>query len=230
MGQHRLMGNPPIDVTVRRSARARRISLRVSGIDGRVSLTLPRGVTETEGLEFARSKTEWLRRHLDQRPDAIAVEIGAQVPVEGRIRTLAHGSGRKVAIGADTIEVPGPPDRAGVRLAAWLRTLARERLADASDRHAAALGRGYVGLTLRDSKSRWGSCSSRGGLNYSWRLILAPPEVLDYVAAHEVAHLAEMNHSRAFWAHVARLCPDYERPRGWLRAHGAGLHRYRFES
>jgi predicted metal-dependent hydrolase len=91
------------------------------------------------------------------------------------------------------------------------------------------LGRRFSRLSLRDTRSRWGSCSSRGGLSYSWRLILAPPDVLDYVAAHEVAHLAEMNHSPAFWALVARLCPGYQAPRGWLRREGAGLHRYRFD-
>ncbi|MGR3434759.1 MAG: M48 family metallopeptidase, partial [Shimia sp.] len=81
---------------------------------------------------------------------------------------------------------------------------------------------------LRDTRSRWGSCSAAGGLNYSWRLVMAPPEVLDYVAAHEVAHLAQMNHSPRFWAEVAGLMPGYEAPRGWLRRHGADLHRYRF--
>jgi hypothetical protein len=91
------------------------------------------------------------------------------------------------------------------------------------------LGRPYTRITLRDTRSRWGSCASSGALSYSWRLIMAPPEVLDYVAAHEVAHLAEMNHSAAYWAGVARLLPGYEAPRQWLRAHGAGLHRYRFD-
>jgi predicted metal-dependent hydrolase len=113
-------------------------------------------------------------------------------------------------------------------VAGVLKALARDRLTEASDRHAAALGRRYTRLTLRDTRSRWGSCSSAGALMYSWRLILAPPEVLDYVAAHEVAHLAQMNHSPAFWAEVARLCPSYPTHRTWLRRSGDTLHRYRF--
>src|SRR5690606_4279045 len=111
---------------------------------------------------------------------------------------------------------------------AFLKTVARDRLATASDRYAVALGRPYGRLTLRDTRSRWGSCSAAGDLMYSWRLVMAPAEVLDYVAAHEVAHLAEMNHSPAFWDVVARLCPDYRRHRTWLRANGGALHRVRF--
>jgi predicted metal-dependent hydrolase len=113
-------------------------------------------------------------------------------------------------------------------VAAFLRALARDRLAAASDRHAARLGRGFGRLTLRDTRSRWGSCSSAGDLMFSWRLVMAPPEVLDYVAAHEVAHLAHMHHGPAFWAEVRRLYGDHRAARGWLRREGAALHRFRF--
>jgi predicted metal-dependent hydrolase len=108
--------------------------------------------------------------------------------------------------------------------------LARDRLAAACDRHAQRLGRRPAALVLRDTRSRWGSCSAQGVLMFSWRLAMAPPAVLDYVAAHEVAHLAEMNHSRAFWATVARLLPDHAAPRAWLRAEGGALHRWRFDA
>jgi len=110
----------------------------------------------------------------------------------------------------------------------YMKVLARARLASAADRYAEALGRGYRSLSLRDTRSRWGSCTADGGLMFSWRLMMAPPEVLDYVAAHEVAHLAEMNHSPAFWAVVARLYGDHRRERAWLRAHGGLLQRYDF--
>jgi predicted metal-dependent hydrolase len=230
MGRHLIPGNPPVPLTLRRSARARRISLRVSGLDGRVTLTVPPGVSEAEALGFARTKAEWLRGQLAARPDMVSVAPGAVLPIEGREWRIACGAGQRVILATDgTAHVPGPEEVLGRRLSAWLRTLARDRLAAASDAHAARLGRGYGRIVLRDTRSRWGSCSSRGTLSYSWRLILAPPEVLDYVAAHEVAHLAEMNHSPAFWAQVARLCPGYEGPRGWLRRQGAALHRYRFD-
>ncbi|OWU86098.1 zinc metalloprotease [Oceanicola sp. 22II-s10i] len=229
MGQHILPGNPPVEVNLKRSIRARRISLRVSGLDGRVTLTLPRGVSEREGLAFAREKADWLRGHLDRQAQPVSIGIGASLPVEGVDRTIRAGTGRGLRLEGDALIVPGSADTASRRIAAWLKALARDRLAEASDRHAAALGRRYTKLTLRDTRSRWGSCTADGGLMYSWRLILAPPEILDYVAAHEVAHLAEMNHSAAFWAHVDRLYGPHKAARGWLRQHGPGLHALRFD-
>ncbi|SLN69202.1 hypothetical protein ROJ8625_03606 [Roseivivax jejudonensis] len=230
MGRIALPGNPPISVDLRRSAAARRISLRLSGIDGRVTLTLPRRVPEAEGIAFLREKEGWLRRHLSDRAPEVPVGPGAILPLEGAPHEIVSGAGRGVRIEDGRLAVPGDPATSGARLRAWLRERARTRLAAASDRHAAALGRRYDRITLRDTRSRWGSCSSAGALMYSWRLILAPPEVLDYVAAHEVAHLAEMNHSPDFWAVVDRLCPGWRAQRDWLRREGGGLHRYRFET
>ena len=228
MGDHVLPGTPPVELTLRRSPRARRISLRVSGLDGKVTLTLPRGVPEAEALDFARSKARWLRAQLEARPDHVAVGIGVEIPVEGVPVQLVEGLGRRIEIRDGQLCVPGPVDAFAARVQAWLKARARDQLAEASDRYAQVLGRRCSRLSLRDTRSRWGSCSSGGRLMYSWRLIMAPPEVLDYVAAHEVAHLVEMNHAPAFWAVVAQLCPGYAAPRRWLRQNGADLHRYRF--
>ncbi|WP_238368154.1 M48 family metallopeptidase [Mesobacterium pallidum] len=228
MGEHILPGNPPVALILRRSSRARRISLRVSGLDGRVTLTLPRGVSEREGLAFAREKERWLRGHLASQPGDVQVVPGAVIPVEGEMLEIRQGAGRSLKRAEGALLVPGDPAQAGARVQGWLKALARDRLAAASDRHAATLGRGYARLTLRDTRSRWGSCSSQGALMYSWRLVLAPAEVLDYVAAHEVAHLAHMDHSRAFWDQVTALYGDYSAPRAWLRTEGSALHRYRF--
>ncbi|SEO81787.1 hypothetical protein SAMN04490248_11329 [Salinihabitans flavidus] len=228
MGQHLLPGNPEISLDLRRSARARRISLRVSRIDGRVTLTLPRGVPEAEGLQFARDRADWLRRHLSDRPAQITAAIGAQIPVQGEFRRIETEPGRAVQLQPGAITVPGDPARAGARIAGFLKTRARAALVPACDAYAARLGRPYTRITLRDTRSRWGSCSSAGALMFSWRLIMAPPEVLDYVAAHEVAHLTEMNHSPAFWSTVERLYGDYAAPRAWLRQQGDSLHLVRF--
>ncbi|MFD3190309.1 M48 family metallopeptidase [Sedimentitalea sp. HM32M-2] len=226
MAEHQLPGSPPVTVKLRRSGRARRISLRVSRLDGRVTLTLPPGVPDAEALDFARSKQDWIRGHLDTRPLGIAVEPGIDLPIEGVPHRVTLIPGRRVLRQNGEIGVPGPD--AARRLQPWLRELARDRLAAAADHYAAMLGRPYHRLTMRDTRSRWGSCSSRGGLMFSWRLILAPPDILRYVAAHEVAHLAEMNHSPAFWATVQRLHGPCAAQRQWLRREGGSLHMYQF--
>lgn len=228
MGQHVLPGNPPVALTLRKSTRARRISLRVSQLDGRVTLTCPRGVSEREALDFARSKGDWLRRTLARQGAHIRVEHGAEIPVLGQMRLVSAGTGRSVHLQDDALQVPGPADRSGARVQGFLKQQARDRLAAAADGYADSLKRPYARLTLRDTRSRWGSCTADGGLMFSWRLIMAPPEVLDYVAAHEVAHLAEMNHSAAFWDVVRQLYGDHREARRWLREHGHRLHRYRF--
>ncbi|MCR9126406.1 MAG: M48 family metallopeptidase [Rhodobacteraceae bacterium] len=229
MADHVLAGEPPVALHLRRSARARRISLRVSQLDGKVTLTLPHRVPEAEALAFAESKAPWIRSHLDSFELHGPVRFDSQLPVEGRVRRIVPGRARGVVLTDDSIAVPGAAETLPARLGAFLRTRARERLAQASDEYAARLGRGYCRLTIRDTRSRWGSCSAAGALMFSWRLILAPPPVLRYVAAHEVAHLAEMNHAPAFWRTVEAIHGPYAGPRQWLRTHGAGLHRYRFD-
>ena len=228
MSDLHLLGDPPIPLILRRSAQAKRISLRISQLDGRVTLTMPKRLAEREAVDFARSKEAWIRKHLGARGEDVIVGAGIELPLGGKMYPVQAGTGRRVQITPDGIFVPGAPERIGKRLSAHLKELARDRLAGASDDYAARLGRSYARLSLRDTRSRWGSCTSDGGLMYSWRLIMAPPEVLDYVAAHEVAHLAQMNHSPAFWDEVTRIYGDYDAPRGWLRANGSGLHRYKF--
>lgn len=226
MSAYHLPGDPPVPLTLRRSARAKRISLRISALDGRVTLTLPARLPEREALEFAAEKEDWIRTHLARHPEGINVDIGAKIPIEGRLRLVVSGQKRGVQLGAEEIAVGGnSPARS---LERYLKELARDRLAAASDHYAAQLGLSYSKLSLRDTRSRWGSCSSAGVLMYSWRLILAPSQVLAYVAAHEVAHLQEMNHSADFWAVVARLYGDSSVSRHWLRREGGQLHRYKF--
>ncbi|MEM8591778.1 MAG: SprT family zinc-dependent metalloprotease [Pseudomonadota bacterium] len=224
--RHILKGDPPIEVELRKSARARRMTLRVAALDGRVTLTVPRGVTQKAALDFVNEKRAWIGQHKAKVVRAVGIAIGGAIPVEGREVTLELGAVRAPRLAGDALLVPKRAAEApGRAVRAFLKLLARERLAAASDHYAAELGRAYTSMTLRDTRSRWGSCSSKGSLNYSWRLAMAPPQVLKYVAAHEVAHLAEMNHSPAFWAHVAKLMPDYEAPRRWLREHGTSLQR-----
>ena len=124
--------------------------------------------------------------------------------------------------------VPGADSMVVARVKAFLKLQARQRLRESTDYYATVLGKPYGKLTLRDTSSRWGSCSTQGNINYSWRLIMAPPTVLKYVVAHEVAHLVQMNHSPQFWAVVERLYPNYANDRDWLKNHGEELHCYQF--
>lgn len=228
MGRHTLEGNPPISVDLRRSVRAKRLSLRVSRLDGRVTLSMPQHVPVREAIRFLSSRENWLRGHLNDVQPRLPVRPGSQILYRGKMLPVLEGVGRTVRILEDRIELPvGPTASAGLR--ARLKAAARDALAIESDTYARQLGRSYSRITLRDTRSRWGSCSSTGALMYSWRLIMAPPAVLQYVAAHEVAHLVEMNHSAAFWDVVARLMPDYQPHRSWLRTHGHELHRYVFD-
>jgi len=222
-----LDGDPPLTLTVRRSRAARRLSLRVSGIDGKVTLTMPPQLSTAEALRFAAGNRAWLDARLTERPDAVSPRVGDTWPLQGRMLPLVEGPGRAARLLPDAIALP-PGRPAGPALAAACKDVARQRAAALVAAHAATLGRSHGRLSLRDTRSRWGSCTAEGNIMLSWRLVLAPPEIFDYVAAHEVAHLRHMDHSRAFWATVAGLCPAFERHRRWLRDHGPDLHRWRF--
>lgn len=229
MDDHVISGEPPVRVALRASPRARRLSLRVSRLDGRVTLTLPEAMGRGEAVAFAESRAGWLRQHLASVSPAKVPRLGGTIPFEGRSIPLVAGRVRGAVLRDNALILPDEPERVTARVAAFLKTKARERLVAACDRYSAALGRPFGRITLRDTRSRWGSCSSRGDLMFSWRLIMAPPEILDYVAAHEVAHLERMDHSAAFWVVVDRLCPDYPRYRRWLRDEGGQLHRLRLD-
>ena len=218
---HILAGHPPVEVALKRSARARRFTLRVSRSSGRVTLSIPGFAREAEALAFLDARAGWVRKHLATRPAEQAPRIGGAIPIEGVAREIVAGTGRAALLRDGRVELPAGQE--GPRMAALLKQMARERLAERAMHHAGRLGRAFGRITLRDTRSRWGSCSSKGDLMFSWRLIMAPPEVLDYVAVHEVAHLVEMNHSPAFWATCERLCIDYETPRQWLRERGAEI-------
>ncbi|MCC6305553.1 MAG: M48 family metallopeptidase [Rhodobacteraceae bacterium] len=219
----------PAGVLLRRSARARRFTLRVARADGRVTLTLPLRARERDARAVLAARAEWLRAALAELPPPLAVAPGMVLPVEGTPTPVAAAAVRAPRREGDRLLVPAAAGQVGPAVAAWLRLLARDRLVAACARHAAAIGVRPAQLALADPRSRWGSCSAAGRLMFSWRLAMAPPAVLDYVAAHEVAHLAEMNHGPRFWALVAARVPDHARHRAWLAGEGRDLHRFLFD-
>lgn len=224
-----LPGEPALSVQIRASARARQMSLRVSGLDGRITLNVPRGLALRHALAFLSTKENWLRAAIARAPGVQSVAPGGMVPVDGILHRVTAARVRSVALEGDLLLVPetGPT---GARVAAFLKTRARDRLVPMADHYAQELGRKVAAVSLRDTRSRWGSCTAQGRLMFCWRLAMTPPIVQDYVAAHEAAHLVHMDHSRAYWATVARIMPDYAAHRAWLRANGAALHGYRFDN
>ena len=187
--------------------------LRVGAAGRGPTLTLPPGVPLAQARAFLSDQEGWLRRHLAARPAADArSREGSVLPFGDATLTLrGHARPRARSAPAASCCCRARPERFGPRAAAWLREEARRACVAGVERHAArarAARRG--GSASRDPRARWGSCTAAGDLMFSWRLVMAPAAVLDYVVAHEVAHLAELNHSPRFWAVVRRLCPDYE--------------------
>jgi predicted metal-dependent hydrolase len=211
--------------------RARRISLRVDARAGLVVATAPSQRGLSQALAFARTRTTWMAQRLGAGRTATALEPGAVIPLRGRPVTLVAGPGASAArLEPGAIISGGEGEAFARRIRRLLRAEALRDLTTRTHAHALALGSPRPTVAVNDARTRWGSCSPpRGGeahgrIRYAWRLVLAPPEVLDYVAAHEVAHLAEANHSAAFWAVAARLYGDVAPARRWLKQHGAALH------
>ncbi|MGE5478684.1 MAG: M48 family metallopeptidase [Bacteroidales bacterium] len=221
------LGGRTVAVTVKRSALARRISLRVDAARGAV-LMLPERVRLAEGERFLLAHRVWLAERLARLPGKVALGAGAEVPLLGVPHVVRHQpeARRGVWVEDGAILVSGLPEHVGRRTADFLKAEAKRLIVPRAHDMAARLGRKPGRITVKDTRSRWGSCSSAGDLAFSWRLVLAPEQVLDYVVAHEVAHLVEMNHSPAFWAVVQSLAGDVRAPKRWLKAHGTGLHRF----
>ena len=184
-----------IAVKVKRSALAKRLSLRISSLDGRVTLTAPPHISHRKIEQFVFEKEEWLRHNIKQVPDPIKVEIGAYIPVLGHTVQLTKCNDSRIWHHGNEIYVPEHKSNIGARVLDYLKILAFDKLAKKSDFYSAKLGQSYKKLSVRDTRSRWGSCSQDRVLMFSCRLIMAPQEVLEYVVAHEVAHLEQMNHS-----------------------------------
>jgi predicted metal-dependent hydrolase len=224
--------NAPIEV--RRHPGARRLTLRVSRTRRAVIVTLPIQCDLDEAGSFLHRNMAWVRERLDQLPSPVPFRDGAFMPLRGethRVAFTGNASGRGVVRQSAAepyaeLQVCGQAEHAPRRLGDWLVKQARTDLEDRVALHCGRLGLKASRISVRDQTSRWGSCSTTGALSFSWRLILAPRHILDYVAAHEVAHLAEMNQGPNFWALVRRTMPDMDEARRWLQIYGMDLHRY----
>lgn len=217
---------------LRESARTCRYTLKVDATRGLIQVVTPPGAPEAEVSAFILRHLDWLKSRAAKLPPAVPFIDGQTVPLFGVPHIIrhdpAHRGGPTAADGVLT--VGGGAEFVARRVRDYLIKSARQAITPRAHAHAAALGAKPSAVSLRDTKSRWGSCSATGRLSFSWRLALAPVWVLDYVVAHEAAHLREMNHSPRFWALCESLTPDAKAGRAWLKTQGAGLFRYGAET
>jgi predicted metal-dependent hydrolase len=220
-------------VRLRRHRRARRYTLRIHPSDREAILTMPPRGTIADAKDFAQRHGAWIAARLGRLPKAAPFHPGTLVPLRGIAHKIVHRAGVRGTVWTETrdsgeriICVAGEIEHIDRRVHDFLKREARKDLQKASQHYAETLGVKVKRLSIRDQSSRWGSCTSAGSLSFSWRLILAPPYVLDYLAAHEVAHLVEMNHSLRFWKVVGKVCNHVERAKTWLDTSGNDLHRY----
>ena len=215
----------PVRIVV--NSKARRLILRLDERKREIVAVAPSRRQMKDAAAFAAERVEWISARLNHLPASTPFTEGEIIQFRGEPCALtATGSGRIARIletDPMTLSAPGDPDTLPLRVTRFLKKTARAEIEAAVARHCETLGRAHAGVYIKDTRSRWGSCTADGRLSFSWRLIMAPPEVLDYVAAHECSHLLEMNHSPRFWSHVSRCCPGWKTHRGWLRKHGGVL-------
>jgi len=210
--------------------RARRLSIRIDGRAGEAVLIAPSERSLPQVVAFARTKAGWMRQRLAERPEGSPLEPGATIPLFGRDTRLAAtggaGAARLIEDADGSLILSGGEGEAFARrVENLIKRLARQVLVERTEHHLRSLGLRPVKVSIADTKSRWGSCSPHNrSIRYSWRVIMAPPAVADYLAAHEVAHLVHADHSPAYWSVVQRLVGDHRPFRKWLRENGPALH------
>jgi len=224
------LGRAEMKLNVSRHPRARRFVLRLDERGESIELVLPRWGSLKEAGRFLEQNRGWLEQRLKDLPPRVAFADGSEIPLLGKHHRIRHkpaSRGKGPAwIEDGEIHVAGEASHLPRRLKDFLRAEARRELAARAHALARRIRREVKEIRLSDGKSRWGSCSAKGELAFSWRLIFAPEEVLHYVVAHEVAHLAEMNHGPRFWKLVENLAPGFADGRAWLRRNRARLLRF----
>ena len=216
---------------LRQSARAKRLALRLDAKTGFVYLVVPKRASMRSALAFARQYQDWIEKQAVKQPDGIAFADGVSLPVLGRervIRVVHDADIRRttIVLGDDELLVTTNQDDPSMRIARYLKNLAREEITRIAHEKAALIDRKINAVSIRDTTTRWGSCSQDGNLSFSWRLVLAPLPALDYVVAHEVAHLVHLNHKTRFWTLCEKLSADFHGGHGWMKTHGHSLMRY----
>ncbi len=211
--------------------RAKRLILKVDPVAGEIHVTAPSERTLPEAISFAHERIDWIASQLTEKMRGKPFQPGMRIPFQGVDHIVIHDETQRAAARLDTefapvIRVGGRAEHLNRRITDWLKREARKRLTERVDHYCNELGKKRRAIRIRDTRTRWGSCSSDGDMSFCWRLILAPQEILDYVAAHECAHLVHLDHSPAFWRVVRELGVDARSAENWLRSHGASLFTY----
>ena len=223
-----------IPLVIRKNGRARRLTLRIEPGGTGLRLTIPGRTRRRDVDAFLDKHRGWAAERLNGLPAPTLIGVGSRLPVGGVDHEVVHSgrlrgtTRREEREDGPVIVVSGPEDRAAARVEAWLKAEARREIDAAIQRHAPAVGREPGVVRVKDTRTRWGSCSSAGALSFSWRLAMAPANVLEYLVAHEMAHLVHMNHGPDFWALTRELCPWTNEAKAWLRHEGQALHAFEF--
>ena len=221
------LGTHEISILVNYSKRAKNYSIHISNIKNMAKLTIPINGSYHQAIIFAKSRETWIRDKLANNLPEISPEFGSDLLYRGQKLKIKKSKDGQIYKDENGLYVPCESNQLQGKLKGFLKSKARDHLDFASKDYANLIGKKYFKLTLRDTRSRWGSCTSNGHLMYSWRLIMAPPKVLNYVAAHEVSHLLHLNHSNQFWETVSYLMPDFKQHKDWLKKNGQSLHRFK---
>lgn len=214
--------------------RARRLTLRIDAGGQGLRITVPPGLRRGEVEKFLHRHQGWLEQRLAKVPDRPQVRPGIKLPVYGVPHMIVHEPGKRgtVSVGSDengpTLVIHGDRVHLPRRLTDYLKREAKREIEALVEKHTAKVGRKAKAVRFKDTSSRWGSCTSDGNLSFSWRIMMAPRPVINYLVAHEVAHLKEMNHGPKFWKLCTELCPDTERCKAWLKKNGSALQAIQF--
>jgi len=221
----------PDYIAVKPSKRARKLALRLDTQKRVMNLVIPRGISQRRALRFVNQHHDWITEKLAELPMPVSLAHGVEIPVLGQLRSINISYDRTlrktdISLENKEIIIKTNLDDPAPRLKRFLKAKAREIMEELAEAKAQQINKTISKFSLRDTKSRWGSCGPDGSIMLSWRLIFAPYEAMDYVIAHEIAHLKHHDHSRAFWDLCEELCEDYESGKYWMRNHGQELMRY----
>ncbi len=232
--EHHVAGRT-LPLRIVENERARRLTLRIDAGGQGLRITVPPGLRRGEVEKFLDRHQGWLEQRLAKVPDRPQVRPGIRIPVRGVPHLIVHEPDKRgtVTLSRDesgpVLVVHGERLHVPRRIADFLKREAKREIEALVAKHTQAVGRRARAIRYKDTSSRWGSCTSEGNLSFSWRIMMAPAPVIDYLVAHEVAHLKEMNHGPKFWALCKQLCPDTQRCKDWLKRNGGALQAIRFE-